>query len=185
MKKSQKTIFTCQACGHQVPKWMGKCPECGGWDTLVEETQTSKPFQSTGTGLPATQTQPVPIDSVDIGEEYRIKTDIKEFDRVLGGGIVTGSLVLIGGDPGIGKSTLMLQALYGLAKNSHKVLYVSGEESIQQIRIRSKRLGAVSSDLFVVSEIDVDAILPMMESEKPDVLVVDSIQTMFNSDLTS
>jgi len=185
MKKNQKTIFSCQACGHQSPKWMGKCPECSGWDTLVEETLTAKPFQSTGTSLPNTLTEPVPIDSVDIGEEYRLTTDIKEFDRVLGGGIVTGSLILIGGDPGIGKSTLMLQALYGLAKNSHKVLYVSGEESIQQIRIRSKRLGAVSSDLFVVSEIDIDAILAMMESEKPDVLVVDSIQTMFNCDLTS
>ncbi len=114
-----------------------------------------------------THVEPVPIDSIDIGQEFRFATDIKEFDRVLGGGLVTGSLVLIGGDPGIGKSTLMLQALYGLAKNKRKVLYVSGEESIQQIRLRSKRLGVVSSNLFVVSEIDIDAILAMIKSEKP------------------
>ena len=152
---------------------------------MVEETQTAQPFQSSSASLPSTRTQPVSIDSIDLGEDYRLTTNIKEFDRVLGGGIVSGSLVLIGGDPGIGKSTLMLQALFGLTKNNRKVLYVSGEESTQQIRIRSKRLGAVSSDLFVVSEIDVHAILDMMQSEKPDVLVVDSIQTMFNSDLTS
>ncbi len=185
MKKNQKTVFSCQECGHQMPKWMGKCPECGGWDTVVEETQTAAPFRSSGASLPSIRPEPVPIDSIDIGEEYRLTTNIKEFDRVLGGGIVKGSLVLIGGDPGIGKSTLMLQALFGLTKNNRKVLYVSGEESIQQIRIRSKRLGAVSSGLFVVSEIDIDAILTMMGSEKPDVLVVDSIQTMFNSELTS
>ena len=128
---------------------------------------------------------PVPIDSIDLEYEHRLQTNITEFDRVLGGGLVAGTLVLIGGDPGIGKSTLMLQVLFGLAGLGHKVLYVSGEESVRQIRIRSKRLATVSSDMLVVSEVEVDAILAMIESTKPQVLVIDSIQTMFNADLSS
>jgi DNA repair protein RadA/Sms len=135
---------------------------------------------------PATgPSQPVSIDSIEIVDEERFSTGIAEFDRVLGGGLVPGTLILIGGDPGIGKSTLMLQALYGCAKGGHKALYVSGEESIRQIRLRSKRLATVSADMLVVSEIDIEAILSMLESIKPDVLVIDSIQTMFNPDLTS
>jgi DNA repair protein RadA/Sms len=133
----------------------------------------------------SSQTKPVPIDSIELEDEYRILTGISEFDRVLGGGLVLGTLVLIGGDPGIGKSTLMLQALHGLAEQGHKVFYVSGEESIRQIRIRSKRLSTVSPELLVVSEIDLESILTMVESDQPDVLVIDSIQTMFSPDLTS
>jgi len=128
---------------------------------------------------------PVPIDSIDLEHEKRLQTNITEFDRVLGGGLVAGTLVLIGGDPGIGKSTLMLQALFGLANRGHKVLYVSGEESIRQIRIRSKRLATVSSEMLVVSEVEVDAILAMLESIQPEVVVIDSIQTMFNAELSS
>jgi DNA repair protein RadA/Sms len=128
---------------------------------------------------------PVPIDSIDLEHEHRLRTNIAEFDRVLGGGLVAGTLVLIGGDPGIGKSTLMLQALFGLAGLGHKVLYVSGEESVRQIRLRSKRLATVSSDMLIVSEVEVDAILGMIESTKPQVLVIDSIQTMFNAELSS
>jgi DNA repair protein RadA/Sms len=128
---------------------------------------------------------PVPIDSIDLEHEHRLQTNIAEFDRVLGGGLVAGTLVLIGGDPGIGKSTLMLQALFGLAGLGHKVLYVSGEESVRQIRLRSKRLATVSSDMLIVSEVEVDAILGMIESTKPQVLVIDSIQTMFNAELSS
>jgi DNA repair protein RadA/Sms len=128
---------------------------------------------------------PVPIDSVELEYEHRLQTNITEFDRVLGGGLVAGTLVLIGGDPGIGKSTLMLQALFGLAGLGHKVLYVSGEESVRQIRLRSKRLATVSSDMLVVSEVEIDAILAMIESTKPQVLVIDSIQTMFNAELSS
>ena len=131
------------------------------------------------------QTGPVPIDSIDLETELRLHTGIKEFDRVLGGGLVPGTLVLIGGDPGIGKSTLMLQALNGLAGQGHRVLYVSGEESIRQIRLRSKRLNTVSPDLLVVSEVEIEAILTMIETTKPIAMVVDSIQTMFNGDLTS
>jgi DNA repair protein RadA/Sms len=131
------------------------------------------------------QTQPVPIDSVTLEQEDRLLTGIGEFDRVLGGGLVSGTLILIGGDPGIGKSTLMLQAMNGLAGAGRKVLYVSGEESIRQIRIRSQRLTATGSDLLVVSENDMDSILSMADSVQPDVMVIDSIQTMFSPDLTS
>jgi DNA repair protein RadA/Sms len=131
------------------------------------------------------QIAPVPIDSIELETELRLLTEIKEFDRVLGGGLVPGTLVLIGGDPGIGKSTLMLQALNGLAGQGHKVLYVSGEESIRQIRLRSKRLNTVSSQMLVVSEVDIDSIMSMIDTTRPEVLVVDSIQTMFNGDLTS
>jgi DNA repair protein RadA/Sms len=127
----------------------------------------------------------VPIDSIEIENEKRLLTAIQEFDRVLGGGIVAGSLILIGGDPGIGKSTLMLQALYGLAGQGRKVLYVSGEESIRQIRLRSKRLATVSANLLVVSEVEVDAVLAMVDSVRPEVVVIDSIQTMFSPDLGS
>ncbi len=136
-------------------------------------------------GFSSSQSTPVPIDSIEFEQEDRIFTGIKEFDRVLGGGLVPGTLVLIGGDPGIGKSTLMLQVLYGLAKKGLKVFYVSGEESVKQIRIRSKRLSVASSNLLVVSEIDVESILVMAESTRPRAMVIDSIQTMFRPDLTS
>jgi DNA repair protein RadA/Sms len=127
----------------------------------------------------------VAIDTIELETENRLLTDIREFDRVLGGGLVPGTLVLIGGDPGIGKSTLMLQALYGLANQGHKVLYVSGEESNRQIRLRSQRLDTVASELMVVSEVEIDAILGMIRADPPQVLVIDSIQTMYNAELTS
>jgi len=182
LKKNTKTIFCCQACGYQSPKWLGKCPDCNGWDTLVEEAVAANPARSGGVGAPNI---PVSIDSIQYEEEERLLTHIPEFDRVLGGGLVPGSLVLIGGDPGIGKSTLMLQALYGLTGKGHKVLYVSGEESIRQLRLRSRRLQTVSAGLLVASEIDLEAILAMVAQIKPDVLVIDSIQTMYSPDLTS
>ncbi|MBL7181055.1 MAG: DNA repair protein RadA [Desulfobacterales bacterium] len=185
MKKNSKTIFCCQSCGYQAPKWMGKCPDCGQWQTFVEETLSTKPVQGVARGLSAARPIPVAIDSITLENENRLMTGISEFDRVLGGGLVPGTLVLIGGDPGIGKSTLMLQALYALAIAGHKVLYVSGEESIRQLRMRSKRLSSVSADLLVVSEIDLESILAMVQSTQPDVLVIDSIQTMFSPDLTS
>ncbi len=185
VKKNSKTIFCCQSCGYQAPKWMGKCPDCGQWQTFVEETLSTKPVQGVARGLSAARPIPVAIDSITLENENRLMTGISEFDRVLGGGLVPGTLVLIGGDPGIGKSTLMLQALYALAIAGHKVLYVSGEESIRQLRMRSKRLSSVSADLLVVSEIDLESILAMVQSTQPDVLVIDSIQTMFSPDLTS
>jgi DNA repair protein RadA/Sms len=164
---------------------MGKCPDCGSWDSFVEERSLAGSDRQGFRTISSRQTGPVPIDSIDLETELRLYTGIKEFDRVLGGGLVPGTLVLIGGDPGIGKSTLMLQALNGLAGQGHRVLYVSGEESIRQIRLRSKRLNTVSPDLLVVSEIEIEAILTMIETTKPIAMVVDSIQTMFNGDLTS
>ena len=128
--------------------------------------------------------EPVPIDSVELDSEKRIMTGVEEFDRVLGGGIVGGSIVLIGGDPGIGKSTLMLQAMHGLANAGLSVLYVSGEESVNQICLRSKRLKTVSNRLFVVAEVELESIFQMLEKLNPQVLVIDSIQTMFNADLS-
>ena len=164
---------------------MGKCPDCGSWDSFVEERSVAGSDRQGFRTISSRQTGPVPIDSIDLETELRLHTGIKEFDRVLGGGLVPGTLVLIGGDPGIGKSTLMLQALNGLAGQGHRVLYVSGEESIRQIRLRSKRLNAVSPDMLVVSEVEIEAILNMIDTTKPKALVVDSIQTMFNGDLTS
>jgi DNA repair protein RadA/Sms len=164
---------------------MGKCPDCGTWDSIVEERSAARSFRDTHRSLKNQQSTPVAIDSIELETENRLLTDIREFDRVLGGGLVPGTLVLIGGDPGIGKSTLMLQALYGLANQGHKVLYVSGEESNQQIRLRSQRLDTVASQLMVVSEVEIDAILGMVQAAPPQVLVIDSIQTMYNPELTS
>jgi len=164
---------------------MGKCPDCGRWDTLVEETYSPLSAKTAKAGTSVMRTPPVSIAAIELEKEYRLSTRIGELDRVLGGGLVPGTLVLIGGDPGIGKSTLMLQALYGLALDNRKVLYVTGEESIRQIRIRSQRLSTISSDMMVLAEIDVHAIVATVEAEKPAVLVVDSIQTLYNSDLTS
>ena len=185
MKKSTKIIYCCQTCGYQTPKWMGKCPDCGTWDSIVEERSAARSFRDAHHSLKNQQSTPVAIDSIELETENRLLTDIREFDRVLGGGLVPGTLVLIGGDPGIGKSTLMLQALYGLANQGHKVLYVSGEESNQQIRLRSQRLDTVASQLMVVSEVEIDAILGMVQATPPQVLVIDSIQTMYNAELTS
>lgn len=185
MKKAKK-LYVCQACGAQFPKWMGRCTECGEWDALTEEkpvvvSDNAKEKLAFGgkTILPQS------INEVTLNSENRIQSGIEEFDRVLGGGLVLGSLVLIGGDPGIGKSTLMLQALQGLAQKGHTVLYVSGEESVSQLRMRSERLGALSANLLVLSEVDIDGIIQMVENQQPDVMVVDSIQTMFNREISS
>jgi DNA repair protein RadA/Sms len=164
---------------------MGKCPDCGTWDSFVEERQVAVAKPGGTLAMSGRQTGPVPIDTIELETEMRLHTELQEFDRVLGGGLVPGTLVLIGGDPGIGKSTLMLQALHGLAGQGHKVLYVSGEESIRQIRLRSKRLNTVSPNLLVVSEVEVETILSMIDTTRPAVIVIDSIQTMFNGDLTS
>ena len=185
VKKKPKTIYCCQSCGYQAPKWMGKCPDCGTWDSFVEERVVVSARPGKAGVLSALSAPPVSIDSIGLDIEHRLHTSIQEFDRVLGGGLVSGTLILIGGDPGIGKSTLMLQALYGLARQGHKVLYVSGEESIRQLRLRSKRLETVAADLLVASEVEIESILAMIETCKPEVVVIDSIQTMFNGELTS
>jgi len=183
VKKDKKNIFVCQTCGYQSRKWMGKCTECDTWGSLVEEVDAHA--KATSGNKKLRQNDPVSIDSIHLNPDYRLKTNIHEFDRVLGGGLVPGSMVLVGGDPGIGKSTLMLQALYGLSNAHHKVLYISGEESVRQIKMRSDRLKTSHSNMWVVSETDLTAIYPMIESVKPDVLVADSIQTLYSPDLTA
>jgi DNA repair protein RadA/Sms len=183
--KASKSVYSCQGCGYQSPKWLGRCPECGQWDSFVEERAAAAGKTSPLRGIVSVAATPVPIDAVDLVDQLRLSTCLDELDRVLGGGLVPGSLVLIGGDPGIGKSTLMLQSLHRMAVRGHKVLYVSGEESVQQLRLRSQRLDASAPLLLVVSEIDLDAILAMVDAHRPDVLVIDSIQTMYSSDLAS
>jgi len=179
MKKSK---FVCQICGYDSPKWLGRCPNCESWNTLVEEVIRSGKMQKPI----AKGSKPVPITAVAVKSEPRVLTNLKEFDRVLGGGIVRGSLTLISGDPGIGKSTLVLQATHRIAKNGMKVLYVSGEESVEQMRLRAERIGAADCDtLMALSETNLDSIWESMNSYEPDVAVVDSIQTTYLPDLAS
>lgn len=182
-KKDNKQRFVCSECGHIALRWMGRCPECGGWDTLNK----AAPERSGGyvKNLEAPVIEPVCINDVSLADEPRTPTGISEFDRVLGGGIIPGSLVLVGGDPGIGKSTLMLQALASLSKTGRKVLYVSGEESIRQLAMRSRRIGEASSGFLAASETDIDSILATAREVRPDALVIDSIQTMYSKDIGS
>jgi DNA repair protein RadA/Sms len=177
-----KTIYTCQSCAHTVPKWLGRCPGCGAWDTFLEEKISRGP-KSAYAGADAGR--PMPISALDISEDARVMTGIAELDRVLGGGIVPGSTILIGGDPGIGKSTLMLQAMGSFARAGHRVLYVSGEESARQIRLRAERLGAISDELLVFAETSVERIIEEAARMKPDVLVIDSVQTMQSAEIES
>ncbi|WP_459914809.1 DNA repair protein RadA [Desulfocicer niacini] len=183
MKKKERLIFRCTSCGHETHQWMGKCPGCGDWDTLSGEkpVQTSAP----GARFSRARTAAVPMGAIAFEEEPRIETGIQEFDRVLGGGIVPGTLVLIGGDPGIGKSTLMLQVLSRLAEAGKKTLYISGEESIRQIKMRGDRLSSGVTSMLVAAETDLDSIISMAESEKPHAMVVDSIQTVYNPEISS
>jgi DNA repair protein RadA/Sms len=180
-----KTYFVCQSCGYQAPKWLGRCPGCQEWNTFVEERAIEeKPPQRDLLGFEA-EAVPKPITEITIGEEARFQVGIGEFDRVLGGGIVPGSMILVGGDPGIGKSTLLLQVMHCLASKKKRVLYVSGEESLQQTKMRADRLGISSEHLFVVSETSLEKILQDIQTLKPGTVVVDSIQTIYSSDLPS
>ena len=177
----ERTLFACQECGHQAPKWLGRCPDCGGWNTLVEErVQTSA-----RTGRPPRDAAPQRVAEIATRGEERRETGIGELDRVLGGGLVDGSAILIGGDPGIGKSTLVLEAAAALARAGAKVLYVSGEESAQQIRMRADRLGLGESAAWVLCETSLEEILAQAEKLRPDFIVVDSIQTIFTPELSS
>ena len=175
-----KSQHICQQCGFQSPKWLGRCPGCGQWNTLVEETILAPQ----GKELPPPAT-PQPIDRVELEESRRISSKIVELDRVLGGGVVPGSAILIGGDPGIGKSTILLQALHGLTASERPILYISGEESTVQIKMRSQRLGLTSSDLYVVAESALENILRLSDELSPAALAVDSIQTVYTSQLES
>jgi DNA repair protein RadA/Sms len=180
-----KTHFVCQSCGYQAPKWLGKCPGCQEWNTFVEERVIEeKAPERDLLGFEA-EAVPMPITQIAGEERGRLQIGIGEFDRVLGGGIVFGSVILVGGDPGIGKSTLLLQMMDRLASREKKVLYISGEESLQQTRMRADRLGISSKQLFVVSETSLEKILQDIQTLRPSTVVVDSIQTIYCSDLPS
>ena len=183
-----KTKFICQECGFESPKWYGKCPGCLQWSTMVEEVTEVK-----GKGQPSRPVfskqqaakKPTSIVDVTYVQEQRMSTYIQEFDRVLGGGIVVGSLVLLGGDPGIGKSTIILQTAYYLARNGKKVMYVSGEESLSQLKMRAERLKALHENILVLADTNLDEILLQVYQNKPDLLIIDSIQTMYVPDIHS
>ncbi len=186
MAKS-RTIFYCTECGNETPKWAGKCPACGAWNTVVEQEAApkTKSGRSAGTMRGGFHTvKAVSIMEVDAQEEIRFSTGMGELDRVLGGGAVKGSLVLVGGAPGVGKSTLLLQICGSLCRSS-RVLYVSGEESVRQLKLRSQRLGVASGSLLVLSETGLEDILQAVAAEEPDILIIDSIQTMYNGALDS
>ncbi|OPJ54934.1 DNA repair protein RadA [Alkalithermobacter paradoxus] len=179
-----KTKHICQNCGYESLRWMGKCPECDKWNTFVEEIEEKKTRHDLFI-LNKENDKPIPINSVKVVEEPRFSTNIKELDRVLGGGLVNGSLILVGGDPGIGKSTLLIQVSNEIAKTGKKVLYISGEESAQQIKMRGKRLNVDSENLYIFPENNLSIIEKQIDNLKPDVIIVDSIQTVFSPEITS
>ena len=178
-----KTKYVCQECGNITYKWLGKCPECNNWGSFVEEIEATE-VKVKSKGISSNE-KPVPITEISIDEEARVTTTIEELDLVLGGGIVKGSLILVGGDPGIGKSTLLLQVANHLGQSKMKILYVSGEESIRQTKLRADRLDAKNKELYIVSENNMDYILKHVDDLKPDILIIDSIQTVFNPSVTS
>ena len=183
MAKANKTMFFCQECGYESSKWQGQCPGCKAWNTFVEEpAQIVKGIRTQNSGR---ELKPVALKEVSLTEQTRVSTGMKELDRVLGGGIVRGSLLLVGGDPGIGKSTILLQVCRNLSAAYHKVLYISGEESLQQIRMRAGRIGEFTDDLLLLCETNLEDIRTTIERCKPEMVVIDSIQTMFSGEVTS
>jgi len=176
-----KTVFQCQSCGYSSPKWLGKCPDCGAWNSFSEERQSPKSLKSIVDG----NSGPIPLSSVTGGNEKRVPVGIAELDRVLGGGLVKGAVILIGGDPGIGKSTIILQAISSIASLKGTVLYVSGEESPEQIKLRAERLSINSDRILLLPETVVEQILSVADKLKPAAIVVDSIQTVYTEELTS
>lgn len=185
MAKGKKSIFFCQNCGHEEAKWLGQCPACKEWNTFVEERIDSGITKGTTVAARAVhEAKVVPLTEVTADDNTRSETGIKELDRVLGGGIVPGSLVLVGGDPGIGKSTLLLQVCQRMAQMK-KILYISGEESQAQIKLRANRMGNFTSGLLLLCETNLGIIRSVIEKERPELVVIDSIQTMYSEDVTS
>jgi DNA repair protein RadA/Sms len=179
-----KTVFQCQACGYSSPKWLGKCPDCDAWNSFAEEKKETI-SRHTLMGSRFRKSEPQPLNSIQPSSSQRISSGVAELDRVLGGGIVAGSVILVGGDPGIGKSTLLLQAISGISGSSRKGLYVSGEESPEQIKMRAERLSIHSEDIVLLPEISLDAILQTASKLLPQAIVIDSIQTVYAEELVS
>ena len=184
MAKAKATAFFCGECGYESAKWMGQCPACNQWNTFVEEP-TGKKDSASGRIRPVQKAKPALLSEISIEEKDRVSTGYQELDRVLGGGVVGGSLVLVGGDPGIGKSTLLLQVCRNLAAKGQKVLYISGEESLKQIKLRANRIGTVTGELLFLCETSLDVIGETIREVKPDIVIIDSIQTMFREEIDS
>ncbi|MBQ7954185.1 MAG: DNA repair protein RadA [Lachnospiraceae bacterium] len=185
MAKKIVTVYYCQNCGHESSKWMGQCPGCKEWNTFVEETVDASAKKGAGLRLDKKEAQPVALSDISTAAEDKVLTGIAELDRVLGGGIVAGSLTLVGGDPGIGKSTLLLQTCRKLSLSGHKVLYISGEESLKQIKLRADRIGHFNADMMLLCETNLDNIEETIRRTKPEMVVIDSIQTMYNENVSS
>ena len=187
MAKGKKSIFFCQNCGHEESKWLGQCPMCKEWNTFVEEkvSVTRGSTAAVQQVRDAKDAKVVTLSSITTDDDERMRTGILELDRVLGGGIVPGSLVLVGGDPGIGKSTLLLQVCQKLSGQNRKILYISGEESLKQIKLRANRMGTFSESLFLLCETNLEIIRHVIEEQHPDMVVIDSIQTMYNEEVAS
>lgn len=184
MAKAKNTAFFCSECGYESAKWMGQCPACHAWNTMVEEP-TAKKGSTVHVKRLSSRTAPATLADISVAEEDRVSAGMGELDRVLGGGIVAGSLILVGGDPGIGKSTLLLQVCRYTSAQGSKVLYISGEESLRQIKMRANRLGEFTGSLYFLSETNLDRMSETIEDLHPDIVIVDSIQTMFREDVTS
>lgn len=182
MAKGKKSVFFCQNCGHEENKWLGQCPMCKEWNTFVEEPVS---FSKSASAKQIKDAEVVALKHVETDQEERIKTKIEELDRVLGGGIVPGSLLLVGGDPGIGKSTLLLQVCQRLCEDKHQVLYISGEESLKQIKLRANRMGEFTEDLLLLCETNLEIVKNVIPKRKPEVVIIDSIQTMYSEEVAS
>lgn len=184
MATKSKTVFVCGECGYETPKWVGKCPGCGEWNTMVEDVRLPQKAAVSAAPRPAHTFSAIPLSQINAADEHRFVTGISELDRVLGGGIVKGSVILLSGDPGIGKSTILLQVCNALQGNI-KILYVSGEESAIQIKLRAKRIGVESDAVSVMTETDVQTVCEYINSARPDLVMIDSIQTMQHPDISS
>lgn len=186
MAKSKSSVFFCQECGHESAKWLGQCPACKQWNTFVEEkVNPDKKNQTAKRGMNTEKNIPLSLTHIVMGEDERCTTKMVELDRVLGGGIVQGSLTLVGGDPGIGKSTLLLQMCRNIADSNDKILYISGEESLKQIKIRAERIGTFSDSLLLLCETNLEIIEEVIQTVNPKVVIIDSIQTMYSEQVSS
>ncbi len=185
-KAKTTTVFYCQNCGYESAKWMGQCPGCKEWNSFVEETVNKASLSASGKATDRKErSNPTVLSQVTISKEDKLSTGMEELDRVLGGGIVQGSLTLVGGDPGIGKSTLLLQVCKNISDAGHKVLYISGEESLQQIKMRADRIGSFSENMLLLCETNLDSNQEVIRKEQPEVVVIDSIQTMYSEEVSA